>query len=105
KLGKLRRSLARPLGMSAAPKGAAMLSELFDDSCRKRLAQNPAMADAVRGGRAALSQHEEMFRLVAGINRALSGGIAESVKKALKRGEMLGVFDSLSAVAAQQFLL
>jgi glycosyltransferase involved in cell wall biosynthesis len=105
KLGDLRRMLARPLGLSTPPKGAALLTELFDNSCRRRLEQNPAIAEAVRSGQAALSQHEEMFRLVSAINRDISGGIAEALKKAMNRGEMIGMFDSLSAVAAQQFLM
>ena len=105
KLGNLRRKLSRATGMSAPPAGAALLTELFDDSCRRQLSRNPAIQEAVRSGRAALSQHEEMFRLVSAINRDIAGGIADAVKKSLKRGEMIGIFDSLSAVAAQQFLL
>jgi glycosyltransferase involved in cell wall biosynthesis len=105
KLGTLGRAIKRPLGLSAKPKGAALLAELFDDSCRKRLEQNPEIAQAVRSGKAALSQHEEMFRLVSQINRDIAGGIAAAVQKSVKNREMMGIFDSLSAIAGQQFLL
>jgi glycosyltransferase involved in cell wall biosynthesis len=105
KLSNLRRSIARPLGFSTPPKGAALLTELFDNSCKKRLEQNPDIARAVRDGKAALSQHEDMFRLVSQINRDVASGIASAIQKTVKDGSLIGVFDSLSAIAAQQFLM
>lgn len=88
-----------------APGGTALVQQLFMNSFKRRITQHPRLGDAMRIGLAPLGEHEEMFRLVSGMNRDIAQGIAASVASALADGEIGGVFDAISAVAAQQFVL
>jgi glycosyltransferase involved in cell wall biosynthesis len=104
KVNKLGRRLAHPFRKPVQPTGAALFIDLFLRSCRRRLGEHGAIHQAVRDGRAAMGEHAAMFDFLSDINRDIATGIADSLQKSLGRGEMSGIFDSLSAVAAQQFL-
>ena len=106
KLKTVGRRIARPFSPAARPQGGtALLRDLFDKSIRSRIGEHPTLTAALRDGRAPLSEHEAMFALMGALNRDVTRGIFESVSKGLGRGELAPIFDSLSAVAAQQFLM
>lgn len=102
---RVARFVAKPFRREKPKTGAALLADLFVDACRARAAEHPQLADATRQGLAPLGEHEAMFRFVSAINRDLAGGIAGSVAQALGAGRVGGVFDAISAVAAQQFVM
>ena len=106
KAKRLGRRLARPFtGRPAEPTGTALLADLFLKSCMARLGDHPAVGDAVRHGRAALAQHAALFDLVSAVNRDVAVGVADAAGRSLGRGEVGGLFDALSSVAAHQALL
>jgi glycosyltransferase involved in cell wall biosynthesis len=85
--------------------GTALVQHLFMNSFKGRIDQHPRLGQAMQSGLAPLGEHEEMFRLVSGMNRDIAQGIAASVANAVEGGEIAGIFDAVSAVAAQQFVL
>jgi glycosyltransferase involved in cell wall biosynthesis len=99
------RRLTRPFRRPSAPTGTALLTDLLMRSSVARLPAHPAVADAVRGGRAALAEHGPLFSLLSAVNRDVAAGVAEAVAASLGRGEIGGLFDALSTVAAHQALL
>lgn len=104
--GAIGRRIRRPLGSRRQePTGVALLSRLFRGSLRTRLPSYEPLVRALRTGQAPLAEHEAMFRLICELDRDAIGGIAESVRKALSAGRIAPVFDALSSVACQQFML
>jgi glycosyltransferase involved in cell wall biosynthesis len=105
-VGAVGRRLRRPLGRRPAePTGVSLVAKLFRTSIRKRITSHPSLLDALRKGDAPLAEHEAMFRLICDIDRDTVSGIAQSVSKALGAGKIGPVFDALSSVACQQFML
>jgi glycosyltransferase involved in cell wall biosynthesis len=103
---RLGRRLVRPFtGRPAEPTGTALLLDLLLKSCVSRIGDHPAIGDALRQGRVALAEHAAMFDMVSAVNRDVAAGVAGSVQRSLGRGELAGVFDALSTVAAHQALL
>jgi glycosyltransferase involved in cell wall biosynthesis len=105
KFAKLANRLLPRFTAPKQPAGTALLLDLFIDSFRRHMDENPAIHLAVSEGRAALAEHESMFDLLSSVNRDVTAGIAESVRAALSRGELAGIFDSISSIAAHQFML
>ncbi|MEO8082559.1 MAG: glycosyltransferase [Ardenticatenales bacterium] len=99
----IRRAVRRPLGGAQRPaNGSALLADLVAQSCRARLSEHPAIADAVQRGVAPLGEHEAMFAFVAALNRDVASGIADAVADALSDGRVGEVFDAFAAVVMQQ---
>jgi glycosyltransferase involved in cell wall biosynthesis len=105
KAKKLGRSLSRPFRKKPPRTGSALLLDLFLASCKRRLGEQAALRDALMNGHAILGEHEAMFNFISAVNRDISGGIADSVIRALDRKEIPGIFDAISTVAAHQFIL
>lgn len=98
---------SRIRGLAAGPQssGTGLLKQLFRSSIAQRLGDHEELKQALLSGEAPLAEHEAMFALVSELNRDITAGIARSVKEALGRGEIAPIFDTLSAVAAHQFLM
>jgi len=105
KAGSLGKRLMMPFRRKPRPTGAALLLDLVFKSARQRILKDGPMLDAIKSGHAALGEHEAVFNLLAGVNRDVAAGIAESVIEGLATGKMIAVFDALSAITAHQFLL
>jgi glycosyltransferase involved in cell wall biosynthesis len=105
KVKRLGRRIVRPFRKPAPPTGAALLLNLFLKSCGHRLGEHQAIGEALRTGRAALGEHAAMFDFLGAVNRDITGGIADSVRGSMERGELTGIFDAISSVAAHQFIL
>jgi glycosyltransferase involved in cell wall biosynthesis/predicted metal-dependent phosphoesterase TrpH len=104
--GAIGRRIRRRLGSKKQePTGVALLSRLFRGSLRKRLPLHKPLVNAFRKGHAPLAEHEPMFRLICELDRDATAGIAASVTKAIGSGRIAPVFDALSSVACQQFML
>lgn len=103
---RVRRGITRGLRLRHPSRGGtAIFRELCENSITSRITQHPAICDALRFGRAPLTEHESVFQLIASLQRDVSRGIFKNVAEGLARGDVACLFDSLSAVAAQQFLM
>lgn len=103
---RVRRGITRGLRLpQSSQSGTAMLSELCERSLTSRIAQHPGICDALRSGRAPLTEHDAVFQLMGNLQRDIMQGIFKTIAEGLRRGDISCLFDSLSAVAAQQFLM
>ncbi len=106
KLKKLGRRLAHPFSHEPEPVyGTALLKKLFLDSARKHFAEHPALRDILAKGLPPLGEHEEMFALVAQINHDVTRGIAGAIDRSIDDASFTGLFDTIGAAVAQQFVL
>lgn len=105
-LAAVGRQVRRPFALrQQPPSGMALLSSALRRSLRTRLPASRQLLEALRTGRAPLGEHEPMFELVRGLDRDATGEIVAAVARALSVGEIAPIFDSISAIAAQQFFL
>lgn len=89
----------------SASGGVDLLARLFQQSVQQRVPDHPAISRALERSLPPLGEHEELFRLLGGINRDVAAGLASAIERHLHRGEVMALFDVLSAVAAHQFVL
>ena len=105
-LAAVGRQVRRPFRLpQQPPSGMALLSGALRRSLRTRLPASSQLLDALRTGRAPLGEHDSMFELVRGLDRDATGEIVAAVARAMPLGDIGPIFDSISAVAAQQFFL
>jgi glycosyltransferase involved in cell wall biosynthesis len=106
KLKKLARRVTSPLRREPEPQyGTALLKKLFLESARKHFREHPALGDIVEKGLPPLGEHDEMFRFVGAINRDVTRGIADSINRSIDDASFTGLFDTIGAAVAQQFVL
>jgi glycosyltransferase involved in cell wall biosynthesis len=107
KLKRLRRGLSRPFSdrESRASEGTGIVKRLFLKSARSRIGNHHALFEALSKGLPPLGEHEEMFEFVKGIDRDVLQGIANAIDDSIDRASFTGLFDSISAILAQQFVL
>ena len=107
KLKTIGRRIVRPLRRDAGvpPVRTALVKSLFLDSARHRIAEHPALLEALANGLPPLGEHAEMFRFVSSLNRDVSEGLAAAIQKSVDDASFTGLFESISAVLAQQFVL
>lgn len=107
KLKRLGRRIIQPFGpkRSEQHEGTAILKRLFLTSARNRLDEYRDLQQVFQTGLPPLSEHAEMFRFVSSINRDVSQGIAAAINKSIDDASFTGLFDSISAALAQQFVL
>jgi glycosyltransferase involved in cell wall biosynthesis len=99
------RRLRRNLGRRQENSGTALLNNLFCNSIGKRIHSHPSLIRALRNGEAPLAEHEAMFKLLAQVTRDTTAGTVESIIKGVAGGKVAPIFDALSTVACQQFML
>lgn len=87
------------------PRGAALLSDVFVKSVQKHLGDHPNLLEMLGQGIPPLAAHRDVFGLLSEVNRDLAAAICSAAQDQLKRGSLLGVFDAVSQIAAQQFFL
>ena len=106
KLRKIGRRLASPFAKPEEPKfGTERLKRLFLQSARDRRSEYPALAQILANGLPPLGEHEEMFRFVSAVNRDVTRGIADAINRSIDDASFTGLFDSIGAILAQQFVL
>ena len=86
-------------------KTSGLIKDLFIDSVKRRLPEHPALVGELDRGLPPLGNHEEMLRFVNGVNRDVSRGVADAIGTSLDRASLVGLFDSIGAALAQQFVL
>ena len=92
-------------GRRHAPSGTSLLGDVISKSLRQRLAESPALRDALKEGKAPLAEHLAMFDLVSNVNRDVAEGIRHAVAEGLADGLLGPMFDAISAIAAHQFVM
>ena len=86
-------------------KTSGLIKHLFVDSVKRRLPEHPQLVAELERGLPPLGNHEEMLRFVHAINRDVSRGVADAFETSVSRASLVGIFDSIGAALAQQFVL
>jgi glycosyltransferase involved in cell wall biosynthesis len=106
KLKKITSTMIRPFRASRKNEaGSGIIKKLFLESARKRITENPELYKIAEQGLPPLGEHERMFDFVSKINRDVVEGIAASIEQSIDRASFVGLFDSIGAAIAQQFVL
>lgn len=105
KLKKLSSKVTRPFRAKKKDDGSGIIKKLFLESARKRITEDPELYKIAERGLPPLGEHERMFDFVSKINRDLVEGIAKSIDQSIDRASFVGLFDSIGAALAQQFVL
>jgi glycosyltransferase involved in cell wall biosynthesis/predicted metal-dependent phosphoesterase TrpH len=101
---RIGRRLAQPFRSSEPTSGTAVLRSLFIKSARKNIGKYPGLRDVLKQGLPPLGEHEQMFSLVSDINRDISAGLGATLAKCVSEASFTGVFDTLGAAIAHQFV-
>ena len=109
KLKKWRNLLLPPIltkkGRSGDDGTAKLLRDLFIQSTKSHLPGHTGLRAALDAGLPPFGEHAEMFQFVSTVNRDVTRGIAEAIDDAVDNARFTGLFDSISAALAQQFVL
>ena len=105
--GLIRRKRAAPASDDerTLPDSSTLLKKLFLSSFRARLGEHPELRAALDAGLPPLGEHDEMMRLMHGVNRDVTRGLADAVMRSVDRASFTGLFDAIAAILAQQFVL
>ena len=82
-----------------------LIKRLFLDSAKRRLGDHPELLDTLKAGLPPLGEHGVMFDFIRGINRDVTAGVSDAIAASVDRASLVGLFDSISAAMAQQFVL
>ena len=88
-----------------AGEGSGVIRRLFLDAAKDHLAEHPDLFKVLETGLPPLGEHREMFDFVSQINRDVTQGIAAAIGKSIDDASFTGLFDSIAAILAQQFVL
>ena len=99
-----RRFFARLAGQEMSPT-SGLIKNLFVESVRRRIGEHPGLIAELDKGLPPLGAHEEILAFVNDVNRDVSRGVADSISGSIDRASLVGLFDSIGAALAQQFVL
>jgi glycosyltransferase involved in cell wall biosynthesis len=103
---KLAKRIVRPFAAKPqAEEHTAVLKRLFIESLNRRVREFPELRDALGRGLPPLGEHQQMFDFVAKINQDISKGLSAAISKSIDDASFTGLFDSIAAILAQQFVL
>lgn len=107
KLKKIAGAVVRPFARRKREEedSTTLLKRLFLASFRDRLANHPKLKEALAAGLPPLGEHEEMLRLISGVNRDVTEGLAAAINRSVDAASFTGLFDTIAAILAQQFVL
>ncbi|HEY7091267.1 MAG TPA: glycosyltransferase [Tepidisphaeraceae bacterium] len=107
KLKKLMRKAVRPLGIVKPEPvaGTSLLKKLFLQSAWEQFKQHPEIRQTLESGLPALGEHDRMFELVSQVNRKVTDGLAAAINRSVDDASFVGLFDTIGAILAQQFVL
>jgi glycosyltransferase involved in cell wall biosynthesis len=81
------------------------IGELFTAAAKRHFPNHPSLLEALKSGLPPLGEHEQVFALVSEMNRDISTQIADGIASSIDRASFHGLFDSIAAALAQQFVL
>jgi glycosyltransferase involved in cell wall biosynthesis len=103
---KLMDGLVPPLlRRGGAEAGIPGVRDMFIASARTRIAEHPGLLETLKEGLPPLGDHEEIFAFVSDVNRDVTESIAAAISQSIDRASFAGLFNSISAILAQQFVL
>jgi glycosyltransferase involved in cell wall biosynthesis len=106
KLKKISSKVTRPFrAKKKSDDGSGIIKRLFLESARKRITEDPELYKIAEKGLPPLGEHERMFEFISKINRDVVQGVAKSIDDSIDRASFVGLFDSIGAALAQQFVL
>jgi glycosyltransferase involved in cell wall biosynthesis len=106
KLKKIGKRIISPFSKPQVnPYGTTTLKRLFLDSIKTRAKEHPELLTALNDGLPPLGEHEQMFNLVSQVNRDVLDGITAAIDRCVDEASFTGLFDSIGAILAQQFVL
>ncbi len=105
KVRSIRRKVMARIGGQEITPTSGLIKNLFIESVKRRAAEHPGLLEELEKGLPPLGNHDEMLRFVNSINRDVSRGVAESISDSIDRASLVGLFDSIGAALAQQFVL
>lgn len=85
--------------------GTGSLRSLFLESARRHLHDYPDLIEALERGLPPLGEHDRFFDLIGRINRDVTRGTFQTLQRSIDDASFTGLFDSIGAALAQQFLL
>ncbi|HEX3355920.1 MAG TPA: glycosyltransferase [Tepidisphaeraceae bacterium] len=107
KVKKIARKIASPFSsrQEEAGKKGGLIKELFLNSAKSHLGEHRDLFKASEAGLPPLGEHQQMLDFVKKIDRDVTQGIAAAILKSIDDASFTGLFDSIAAVLAQQFVL
>lgn len=107
KVKKIGRKIVAPFIRedSKSSQGSGIIKQLFLKSAAKRLPEYSDLLKTADAGLPPLGEHDRMFEFVSKINADVTRGIADAIKKSVDDASFTGLFDSIAAVLAQQFVM
>ncbi len=82
-----------------------LIKDLFLNSAKSHLGEHRDLFNASEAGLPPLGEHREMLDFVKKIDRDVTQGIAAAISNSIDDASFTGLFDSIAAVLAQQFVL
>jgi glycosyltransferase involved in cell wall biosynthesis len=107
KVKKLGRKLVSPF-VNTAPtdsQGSGIIRKLFLQSAKARMNEFPDLWKVALEGLPPLGEHERMFEFVSKVNADVTRGIAEAIETSVDHASFTGLFDSIAAILAQEFVM
>jgi glycosyltransferase involved in cell wall biosynthesis len=103
----IRRTITRlwPFKRKNTRRAGPAIGELFAAAAKKHFPNHPSLLEALKAGLPPLGEHEEVFSLVSEMNREISKQIADGIASSIDEASFHGLFDSIAAALAQQFVL
>ncbi|HMB96221.1 MAG TPA: glycosyltransferase, partial [Tepidisphaeraceae bacterium] len=107
KLKKITGRIVKPAASSSSQStvGTSHLKKLFLDSVRRQIKMQPQLRESLESGLPPLGDHERMFSLISAVNRDVSEGLAAAIEANIDQASFMGLFDTIGAILAQQFML
>lgn len=85
--------------------GTGLLRNLFLRSAWSQFQTRSGIRRAIESGLPPLAEHELMLELACNINRQVSRGLADAISRSIDQASFTGLFDTIGAIVAQQFVL
>ena len=107
RMSRFKARIMRPLTRKRPKEsvGTSLLFDLFASKAPARLSDRPELGRAMQDGFAPLGEHGSIWDVIGTLNRDIAEGLFDAVSKSMGRGQVFSLFDTLSAVAAHQFML
>ncbi len=85
--------------------GTAVMKKLFLRSAISHYGDHSALRTTLEKGLPPLGEHREIFSLMSEVNRDVFKGVADAINQSIDDASFTGLFDSIGASIAQQFVM
>ncbi|HEX2970980.1 MAG TPA: hypothetical protein VHP11_01535, partial [Tepidisphaeraceae bacterium] len=92
-------------GGKSDPHQPPSLGNLFLTAVRQQVAENPELLQLLKSNLPPLAHGQAIFELASSINRDITADIADALAQSLDHASFTGLFNSVAAALAQQFVL